>query len=65
MSDQEAAERAGGTLSQLQNSGTGVKIRDLLVGCIARERAYSLLTFDMKHFQRITGLLVLDASRMS
>jgi len=59
--DVKAAERAGETLSQLQKSGYGIEIRDLLVGCIAREKGYSLLTFNVKHFRRIPGLHVIDA----
>ena len=60
--DIKAAERAGETLAQLQKSGTSIEIRELLIGCIAREKGYSLLTFNVKHFRRISGLAVVDAS---
>jgi predicted nucleic acid-binding protein len=36
-------------------------MRDLLVGCIAREEGLSLLTFNVKHFRNIPGLNVLNA----
>ena len=56
--DVKAAERAGETLAQLQRAGEAIGIRDLLIGCIAREKGYSLLTFNTRHFQRIPGLNV-------
>ncbi len=59
--DIPAAERAGETLSDLQKSGESIEIRDLLVGCIAREKGYSVLTFNTRHFRRIRNLRVLDA----
>jgi tRNA(fMet)-specific endonuclease VapC len=60
--DIKAAERAGETLSQLQKSGEAIEIRDILVGCIAREKGYSVLTFNVRHFRRILGLQVVDAA---
>jgi predicted nucleic acid-binding protein len=59
----KAAERAGEVLAQLQKSGESVDIRDLLVGCIAREEGLSLLTNNVKHFRKIPGLRVVDASQ--
>lgn len=58
--DLRAAERAGETLAQLERSGKAVDIRDLLVGSIAREKGYSLVTFNTDHFRRIPGLRVVD-----
>ena len=63
--DAASAERAGQVLSQLQKSGETIEVRDLLVGCIARENDRPLLTFNVKHFQRIPGLRVVDAKGLS
>jgi tRNA(fMet)-specific endonuclease VapC len=59
----KAAERAGEVLAQTQESGHAIEIRDLLVGCIAREEGLSLLTHNTKHFRRIPGLMVMDAAK--
>jgi len=56
----KAAERAGEALAQAQKSGQTIEIRDLLVGCIAREEGLSLLTYNVKHFRKIPGLTVVD-----
>ena len=63
--DVQAAERAGETLSRLQQSGESIEIRDLLVGCIAMEKGYSVLTFNVRHFRRIPNLQVVDASKVA
>lgn len=60
-----AAEKAGEVLAHAQKSGETMEIRDLLVGCIAREEGLSLLTFNTKHFRRIPGLNVLDAGELT
>ena len=60
-----AAERAGEVLAQVQKSGESLDIRDLLVGCIAREEGLSLLTYNVKHFRRIPGLKVIDAAQLT
>jgi tRNA(fMet)-specific endonuclease VapC len=57
----KAAERAGEVLVQVQKSGHAIEIRDLLIGCIAREEGLSILTYNVKHFRKIPGLTVLDA----
>ena len=59
----KAAERAGEALAEAQKSGHTIEIRDLLIGCIAREEGLSLLTYNVKHFQKIPGLTVVDAAR--
>ena len=59
----KAAERAGEALAEAQKSGHAIEIRDLLIGCIAREEGLSLLTYNVKHFQKIPGLTVVDAAR--
>ena len=48
-------------LAQVEKSGETIEIRDLLIGCIAREEGLSLLTRNVKHFRKIPGLTVLDA----
>jgi tRNA(fMet)-specific endonuclease VapC len=57
----KAAERAAEVLAQAQESGQAIEIRDLLIGCIAREEGLSILTHNVKHFRKIPGLTVLDA----
>lgn len=57
----KAAERAGEVLAQAQKAGHAIEIRDLLIGCIAREEGLSLLTHNVKHFRKIPGLTVVDA----
>jgi len=59
----KAAERAGEVLAQAQKSGQAIEIRDLLVGCIAREEGLSLVTHNVKHFRKIPGLTVVDAGQ--
>lgn len=61
----KAAERAGEVLAQSQRLGDPLEIRDLLVGCIAREEGLSLITYNVKHFRRIPGLRVIDARQMA
>jgi len=58
----KAAERAGEVLAHAQKSGQGIEIRDLLIGCIAREEGLSLLTYNVEHFRKIPGLTVVDAA---
>lgn len=60
--DVRAAERAGEVLAQAQKSGENIEIRDLLVGCVAREEGLSILTYNVKHFRKIPGLKVVDAA---
>lgn len=59
----KAAERAGEVLAEGQKSGHAIGIRDLLIGCIAREEGLSLLTFNIKHFRKIPGLTVVNAAQ--
>lgn len=63
--DLKAAERAGEVLAQSQRLGDSLEIRDLLVGCTAREEGLSLITYNVKHFRRIPGLRVIDAGQMA
>jgi len=59
----ETAEKAGEVLASTQKAGEALEIRDLLIGCIAREEGFSLLTYNLKHFRKIPGLRVVDATK--
>lgn len=59
--DMKAAERAGEVLAHAQRSGENIEIRDLFVGCLAREEGLPLLTYNVRHFRKIPGLRVVDA----
>ncbi len=61
----KAAERAGEILAHSQRSGDALEVRDLLIGCIAREEGLSLVTYNAKHFRRIPGLGVVDAGQIA
>ena len=58
----KAAEGAGEVLAHAQKSGENIEIRDLLVGCLAREEGLPILTYNVKHFRKIPGLEVIDAA---
>lgn len=58
----KAAEGAGEVLAHAQKSGENIEIRDLLVGCLAREEGLPILTYNVKHFRKIPGLKVIDAA---
>ena len=60
--DKKAAEGAGEVLARAQKSGENIEIRDLLVGCLAREEGLPILTYNVKHFRKIPGLKVIDAA---
>lgn len=61
--DLEIAERAGEVLAKAQKAGEDVEIRELLIGCIARDQGIPLLTYNVKHFRKIPGLRVIDAAK--
>jgi tRNA(fMet)-specific endonuclease VapC len=63
--DLGVAERAGEVLAQLQKGRSSIDIRDLLVGCIAREQGYALMTNNVRHLRRIPGLRVIPLSSLS
>lgn len=44
----------------LQKKGTGIDIRDLLIGICAREEKCILKTHNKKHFKKISGLIVAE-----
>lgn len=53
------AVKAGEEMAYLSSIGQPVEIRDLLIGVIARENGYAILTGNTKHFKRIRGLRVI------
>jgi len=54
------AEIAGKELAKLAKQGKLIDIRDLLIGIIARENKCTLVTGNIKHFERISELNVLN-----
>ncbi|MCS7103299.1 MAG: type II toxin-antitoxin system VapC family toxin [Candidatus Korarchaeum sp.] len=54
------AMRAGEEIAYLSSLGLMIDIRDLLIGIIARENGYALLTGNTKHFTKIRGLKVIE-----
>ena len=55
----EHAIRAGEEIAYLESLGLPVDIRDLLIGVISREKGYTIVTGNVKHFTRIRGLKVI------
>ena len=54
------AEIAGKELAKLAKQGKLIDIRDLLIGIIARENKCTLVTGNIKHFERISELNILN-----
>ena len=63
--DLGSAEAAGKVLAGIRQRREDLEMRDLLIGCIVRERGFSLVTNNAQHFRRIPGLSVIDASQMA
>lgn len=53
------ALKAGEEAAYLTSIGQIIDVRDLLIGVIARENGYAVLTGNVKHFARIRGLKIL------
>ena len=58
--DKKIAEKAGEEMAHLEKIGLPIGVRDLLIGVIAREHGYTVVTGNEEHFQRIRGLRVLN-----
>lgn len=54
----ESARRAGECYALLQKEGNIVEIRDILIGSIALAEGCSIKTRNVKHFTRISGIVV-------
>ena len=52
------SKTAGEEIAYLESIGLPIDIRDLLIGVIARENGYSILTGNVEHFNRIRQLNV-------
>ena len=50
------AEKAGEEIAHLEKVGLLIDVRDLLIGVIAREHGYGVVTGNEEHFRRIRGL---------
>jgi len=59
------ALKAGEEIAYLYSIGQPIDIRDLLIGVIARENGYSILTGNTKHLNKIRGLKVIPYHRDS
>lgn len=53
------ALKAGEEIAYLYSIGQPIDIRDLLIGVIARENGYSILTGNTKHLNKIRELKVI------
>lgn len=62
MSSHES-KAAGDEIAHLESLGISIDIRDLLMGIIARENGYSIVTGNVTHFNRIRGLNILEYRR--
>ena len=56
--DSAAARHYGQVRAELERRGMGVGDADLRIGCIALARGFTMVTGNVRHFQRIPGLTV-------
>ena len=56
---EEAAEKAGKILIELEARGQAIDFRDLFIGATALVNGYAILTENLEHFKRIDGLEIL------
>lgn len=56
----EAMQRAGQLLAVLEKKGMPIEFRDLLIGNIAVTEGFSMKTNNTRHFQRISGLILME-----
>jgi predicted nucleic acid-binding protein len=50
---------AGRVLADLRRRGESIEIRDLFVGCVCKVSGMPLITRNLKHYRRVSGLKVL------
>jgi len=62
--DERVAEGAGEEMAYLESVGLPISVRDLLIGVIARENGYAVVTGNEEHFRRIRGLAVINWRRL-
>ncbi len=58
--DDRCADKAGQVMAKLEGAGHVLDPRDIFIGTIALENGYSVLTRNVKHFERIPDLLVIN-----
>jgi len=63
--NEKIAESAGKEIAYLESIGLPINIRDLLIGTIAKEHGYIMVTGDEKHLQRIRGLEIINWRKIS
>ena len=56
----ESVKRAGEILAKLEIQGKLIEFRDLFIGTIAVVNNYAIKTRNVKHFNRIEGLTILE-----
>jgi tRNA(fMet)-specific endonuclease VapC len=56
-----SAETAGRIYAELETKGQPIGLRDALIGAITLTRGYTVVTRNVEHFQKITGLTVISA----
>lgn len=57
--DYESSVEAGRVLADLRKRGEPIEIRDLFVGSVCKVSSMPLITRNLKHYRRISGLKVL------
>jgi predicted nucleic acid-binding protein len=56
-----SAETDGRIYAQLETKGQPIGLRDILIGAITLTKGYTIVTRNVEHFQKITGLRVITA----
>lgn len=56
----ESVRIAGKVMADLESKGIALDPRDVLIGAIAAENGYSVMTLNSRHFERIPDLQVID-----
>jgi tRNA(fMet)-specific endonuclease VapC len=56
-----SAETAGRIYAELETKGQPIGLRDALIGAIALTEGFTIVTRNVGHFQKITGLTVITA----
>lgn len=56
----ESVQKVGEIVAKLEKEGKSIEFRDILIGTIALVNNYSIKTNNIKHFNRIEGLNILE-----
>jgi len=57
----KSAENAGRVYAELEIKGQPIGLRDAMIGSIALTRSYALVTRNIEHLQKISGLSLIPA----